>query len=107
VRYLNWLHTVIVRRHTMKKLTLSHCDTRNMDPHTARNMGCANVQVLHSHSSPTDFENDDDDDAKSRPHWQTLPSCPPNSAAHTNTGSPRRRRIKRHTYTTVPLLLAL
>jgi hypothetical protein len=34
-------------------------------------MGCANVQVLHSHTSPTDFEDDDDDDdddAKSRPH---------------------------------------
>jgi len=41
-------------------------------------MGCANVQVLHSHTSPTDFEDDDDDDddddAKSRPHWQTQQS---------------------------------
>lgn len=37
----------------------------------------------------------------------TLPSCPPDSTAHTNTGSPTQRAIKRHTYKTAPLLLVL
>jgi len=37
----------------------------------------------------------------------TLPSCPPNSAAHTNMGSTRQRRIKSHTYKTARLPLAL